>query len=229
MINGQMVLGVVTARGGSKGVPQKNIRQVEGKPLIGWTIQAAKGANYLDRVILSSDDDGIIEVAKSFGCEVPFKRAPQIAQDDTPSIDVILDALDRCGGFDWVMLLQPTSPLRTSADIDEAIQICVALGAPACVSVCKAEENPFWMFTLRDSRVHPVINMSLFKRRQELPIVYVLNGAIYLARTSWLRQKRTFISEETVAFVMPAERSLDIDDESDLDIFVSMLQKQRNK
>ena len=229
MINEQKVLGIVTARGGSKGIPQKNICQAAGKPLIAWTIQAAKASNCLDRVILSSDDDAIIEVAKTFGCEVPFKRAPQLAQDDTPSIDVILDALVHCDGYEWVVLLQPTSPLRTSADIDEAIQKCVALAAPACVSVCKAEQSPFWMFTLQDSRIQPVIDIPLITRRQEMPNVYVLNGAIYIAKTDWLRQERTFISKDTVAFEMPVDRSLDIDEESDLDIFVSLLIKQRNK
>jgi N-acylneuraminate cytidylyltransferase len=227
MINGKRVLGVVTARGGSKGILKKNIRQIGGKPLIAWTIHAAKASTCLDRVILSSDDDAIIEVAKSFGCEVPFKRASQLAQDDTPSIDVILDALDRCDGYEWVILLQPTSPLRTSADIDEAIQKCVALAAPACVSVCKAEQSPFWMFTLQDSRIQPVIDIPLIKRRQEMPIAYVLNGAIYIAKTDWLRQKRTFITENTVAFEMPVDRSLDIDEELDLDIFNSLLIKQR--
>lgn len=226
MIAGQKVLGLITARGGSKGIPQKNIRPVGGKPLIAWTIQAAKASSYLDRLILSSDDDAIIEVARTFGCEAPFRRASRLARDDTPSIDVVLDALDRCAGYEWVVLLQPTSPLRTGADIDGAIQKCTTLAAPSCVSVCKATQSPFLMFTMQGSRIAPVADLTLMKRRQEMPDAYILNGAIYVAKSDWLRKKRTFIDQKTVAFEMPIDRSLDIDQESDLEMLSSLINKR---
>lgn len=217
MINGQKVLGVITARGGSRGVPGKNIRVVGGKPLIVWTIKAAQASKHLDRLILSSDDDAIIEVVKTYGCEVPFKREARLATDDTPSIDVVLDALDRCPGYNWVVLLQPTSPLRTADDIDGALQKCIELGAPACVSVCEAEQSPYWMYTQKDSRLQPVIDMPLIERRQDLPRVYVLNGVVYTAQSDWLRITRNFISAETVAHTMPPNCSHDLDSEQDFE------------
>lgn len=228
MINGQAALGLVTARGGSKGVPGKNIRVVGGKPLIAWTIEVGKASKYLDRLILSSDDDGIIEVAKTYGCEVPFKREARLAADDAPGIDVVLDALERCPGYDWVVLLQPTSPLRTADDIDAALQKCVELGAPACVSVCEAEQSPFWMYFQRESQLYPIIESPLIERRQDLPKAYALNGAIYVAETSWLVQQNTFMAPSTIAYEMPSERSIDIDTEMDIKT-CSMLLEQRER
>ena len=217
MIEGRKVLGLITARGGSKDVPGKNIRLVGGKPLIAWTVEAGLASKYLDRLILSSDDEAIMAAARDHGCEVPFKREARLAADDTPSMDVVFDALKRCPGYDWVVLLQPTSPLRRSEDIDAAIGRCVALGAPACVSVCVAEQSPYWMYTLQDGvRLSPLLPSSHATRRQDLPTVYVLNGAVYAADTGWLVKSRDFVTSETVAYEMPIERSLDIDTEADL-------------
>jgi len=224
MINGQKVLGVITARGGSRGVPGKNIRVVGGKPLIAWTIEAGKSSKYLDRLVLSSDDDGIIGVAQTYGCEVPFKREARLAADDTPGIDAVLDALDRCPGYDWVVLLQPTSPLRTADDIDGAMQKCIELGAPACVSVCEAEQSPFWMYFQKESRLYPIIEAPLIERRQDLPKAYALNGAVYVAESSWLAQQKTFMTSSTVAYEMSPERSLDIDTEIDFKFLSALIQ-----
>lgn len=216
MIAGGRALGLIPARGGSKGVPGKNIRLVGGKPLIAWTIEAAKTSRCLDRVMLSSDDEAIMTVARDYGCDVPFKREVRLAADDTPSMEVVLDALARCPGYDWVVLLQPTSPLRTAVDVDAAMAHCVASNAPACVSVCEAEQSPYWMYTLGDgTHLRPVLPSTGISRRQDLPPVYVLNGAIYVARTEWLIQEREFITAETVAYKMPDERSIDIDTELD--------------
>jgi CMP-N,N'-diacetyllegionaminic acid synthase len=224
--NGQTVLGLITARGGSKGVPKKNIRMVGGKPLIAWTIDAGKASIYLDRLILSSDDDEIIGIARHNGCEVPFKRDPKLSMDETPSIDVVLDALDRCPGFDWVVLLQPTSPLRTGEDIDSAIEKCMASNAPACVSVCEAAQSPYWMFHLTNSRLAPVVDVPLVERRQDLPKAYALNGAVYVASASWLAQQRTFVTPSTVAYEMPRERSVDVDTETDFDSLSTLFRKR---
>ena len=210
-------LAIIPARGGSKGVLGKNIRVVGGKPLIAWTIEAAKQSEYIDRVILSSDDEAIIEQARRYECEIPFVREARLARDESTSMDVILDALDRCPGYEWVVLLQPTSPLRSARDIDQAIELCKRQNASACVSVSLSQESPYWMFTLKDgSTLESVLPLQGATRRQDLPSVYSLNGAIYVAKTGWLRQHRSFLSTETVAYVMPIHRSLDIDTESDL-------------
>lgn len=220
MIGGQSVLAIITARGGSKGVPRKNIRMVGGKPLIAWSIDAAKGSRYVDRLVLSSDDLEIINTAVSYGCEAPFVRDSTLAQDDTPSIDVVLDAITRCPGFDWVLLLQPTSPLRSAEDIDKAIELCLKHEAHSCVSVHRADESPFWMFTIsKENHLIPILPKVVYSRRQDLPPVHMINGAIYLANVEQLKGTRSFISEGTVAYEMPAERSLDIDTELDFKWF----------
>ncbi|EFL50825.1 N-acylneuraminate cytidylyltransferase [Solidesulfovibrio fructosivorans JJ]] len=216
MLAGGTVLAIIPARGGSKGVSGKNIREVGGKPLIAWTIEAAKGSRFVDRVILSSDDSTIIGVALAHGCEVPFTREARLAQDDTPSIDVVFDAIERCPGFDWVLLLQPTSPLRTAEHIDSAMKHCQQHNAPSCVSVCQAKESPYWMFTLcKGNKLQPLLPAAEFARRQDLPPVFILNGAIYLARTEWMMKHKKFISLGTVAYEMPDELSIDLDTESD--------------
>ena len=139
MIAGQKILAVITARGGSKGLPGKNIRPIAGLPLIAWTIRAAHASSLVDRTVLSTDDEKIATVARQHGCEVPFMREARLAADDTSSMDVIIDVLDRIPGFDIVLLLQPTSPLRTSADIDNANRHCDDSTAPGCESVREVE------------------------------------------------------------------------------------------
>ena len=195
----------------------KPLLKVGGKPLIAWTIEAAKASRYLDRLILSSDDEKIMDVAREYGCDVPYRREASLAADDTPSMAVILDALERCPGYDWLVLLQPTSPLRITQDIDAAIEYCAAMNAPVCVSVCEAEQSPYWMYTIEDgAHLHSVLPSTGATRRQDLPAIYALNGAVYVARSGWLIQERSFITAETVAYKMPNERSIDIDTESDL-------------
>jgi N-acylneuraminate cytidylyltransferase len=220
MIAGKSVLGLIAARGGSKGVPGKNIFMVNGRPLIQWSIEAARGSRYLDRLILSSDDSDIIEVARRAGCEVPFLRDAALASDEASAIDVVADALARVPGYDIVVLLQPTSPLRIAADIDGTIELLVSSGAGACVTVCEAAEHPYWMFRLGDNGrlsrfAEPPGGMPL--RRQDLPAAWSLNGAVYAAGCDWFLQNRTFLSPDTVGYPMPAERSLDVDTFEDIE------------
>lgn len=220
MIEGKSVLAVVTARGGSKGVPGKNILPIGGRPLIQWTIDAARGSRHIDRLILSSDDPAIIKIASEGGCEVPFRRDPALAGDEASSIDVVVDALQRVPGHDIVVLLQPTSPLRTTADIDGAIQLLETSGAPACVSLRRSDEHPYLTFRLGDGGViarfvEPPTDMPL--RRQDLPAAWCLNGAVYVARVEWFLRERSFFSPQTVGYEMPAERSLDIDTHADVE------------
>lgn len=224
MIDGKRFLGIIPARGGSKGVPGKNVRPVGGKPLIAWTIDAARSSRYLDRVVLSSDDANIASVALAHACEVPFIRNANLATDTAPTMDVVLDTLTRCPGYEWVVLLQPTSPLRSADDIDHAIEQCLKLGAPACVSVSLARESPYWMFNVdQTARLMPLLPDVKATRRQDLPSAYSLNGAIYVARVDWFSRERQFVTSETVAYVMPAERSIDIDTETDFLILKFLL------
>lgn len=212
----ERVLAVIPARGGSKGVIRKNVRQLGGKPLIAWTIEAALHAGFVDQVLVSTDDAEIAEVSQQYGADVPFMRDAKLAQDDSTTIDVVVDALQRCSGFDWVVLLQPTSPLRTATDIDKALALCIEKNAPSCVSVCLAESSPYWMFTLNDEHyLNPLLPATQATRRQDLPPVYSLNGAIYVAKVEWLLEHKKFVTPETVAYTMPVERSIDLDTELD--------------
>jgi N-acylneuraminate cytidylyltransferase len=212
------VLAVITARGNSKGVPAKNIRPLAGQPLLFWTIQAARESTRVDRLILSSDDARIIHIAGELGCEAPFVRPAELARDDTPGVLPVLDAVGRIHGYDVVVLLQPTSPLRSAADIDACVDLVMSSDAPACVSVTAVQEHPFWMYWLQPGgqleRLLPD-DTAYATRRQELPPIYRPNGAVYVARVPWLRETGTFLSGGTVGYVMPAERSLDIDTEND--------------
>lgn len=229
MIDGKRVLGIIPARGGSKGIPRKNLRLLAGKPLLTWTIEAARDSHYLDRVILSSEDEAIIAVARKWGCEVPFIRPAELARDDTPGIEPVLHAIHSIGGnYDYIVLLQPTSPLRTTEDIDGCISHCVRGNAPACVSVTAVAQHPSWMHTLdSQGRLLPLLSWSSADCRQDLPPVYLENGAVYVARTDYLMSRRDFITTETIAYIMPAARSVDIDTTLDL-LLCAIIKAQEN-
>ena len=207
------VLAVILARGGSKGIPRKNIKILGGKPLIAWTIEAALKAPSINRLVVSTEDEEIAAVAEQFGAEVPFKRPIAIAQDDTPGLDPVLHAIENSPGSDWVLLLQPTSPLRSVDDIEGIIKLCQEKGASSAVSVAEVSKHPFWMYQRSsDMRLQPMIpNRGEIMRRQDLPSVYALNGALYLARIDWLIGNQGFIGPETLGYVMPVERSVDLD------------------
>jgi len=227
MIEGKRVLAVIPARGGSKGVPRKNIRILAGKPLLAWTIEETKRSKYIDRLVLSSEDVEIIEAAKSFGCEVPFIRPPKLAEDNTPGIDPILHALKNLPGYDIVLVLQPTSPLRKSLDIDEGLEFFERYNASICVSISGVSQNPYWMFLLDDHHhIRPVTrDETINTRRQDLPKVYMPNGALFIASTEYLQEKKSFYTKDTTGFIMPKERSYDIDDELDFIICEYLLNK----
>ncbi|MCE4538175.1 acylneuraminate cytidylyltransferase family protein [Pelomonas sp. P7] len=219
MIDGLSVLALVPARGGSKGIPGKNIVSLGGRPMIAWTIEAARDSRYVDRVVLSSDDATIMKVAADYGCEVPFERPDRLATDEASTMDVVFDALDRLPAYDLVVLLQPTSPLREGADIDASLERLLASGAPSCVSLRRAREHPYLTYRLADdgamvAYAQPSQDQSL--RRQDLPAAWCLNGAVYAAHTDWLRKHRSFVSPETVGYPMPESRSIDIDTPADL-------------
>lgn len=207
------LLALIPARGGSKGIPRKNIKPIGGKPLIAWSIEAAQQARVVDRIVVTTEDDEIASIAIGLGADVPFIRPVELARDETPGIDPVLHAIEQLPEHDWVLLLQPTSPLRTSADIDGIVAFCQRHSAPVAVSVCPTPKHPYWMYRLDDqTRLRPLMPVSpSIACRQDLPEAYALNGALYLARCDWLREKRKFISHETIGYFMPAERSVDID------------------
>jgi CMP-N,N'-diacetyllegionaminic acid synthase len=221
VIGGRAALALIPARGGSKGLPRKNVLAVKGRPLLCWTVAAARAAQSLDRVVVSSDDEEIIATARACGCEVPFRRPAPLASDAAAMIDVVLHALDELPQYEVVVLLQPTSPLRTAHDIEAACRVFVDSAAPACVSVSPVAKSPYWMYRLSgQQRLQPILEgADDLVRRQDLPPVYVLNGALYIADAAWLRKSRTFLSQDTVAYVMPANRSLDIDTPADFAAF----------
>lgn len=210
---------MITARGGSKGLPRKNILPMAGRPLIGWTIVAALGARCVERVIVSTDNKEIAEVALAQGAEVPFLRPAELASDTAGSIAVLRHAVEQCSGFEYVLLLQPTSPLRTSEDIDSAFARMRELGKPSCVSMCEVEESPWLMYSkLGDGCIAPLMPpLPGAGRRQDMPPVYRINGAIYLAKTAWFLQEDTLLGAETLGYEMPRERSIDIDSRADFD------------
>lgn len=226
--NDVSIYGLIPARGGSKGIPRKNLATLNGKPLIEWTVEAAFRSTYLDRVILSSEDPEIIAVAESLGCEVPFRRPEGLADDETPGYAVVEHALVELPDCDLLVLLQPTSPLRTSVDIDAAIKKCINQGAPACVTVSPVKKPPHWMYSIGpDGQLEKFIQLGEGKvqRRQEAPNLVALNGAVYVGWRRFLTKADSFIGPGTVAHVMPDHRSVDIDTEADLEVASVLLDR----
>ncbi|MCM0083479.1 acylneuraminate cytidylyltransferase family protein [Geomonas sp. Red32] len=219
---GPDIIALITARGGSKGVPYKNIREVGGKPLIAWSIEAARKSSPELRVVVSTDDAEIAAVSADFGAEVPFLRPAELAGDHASSESVALHALTWLAEREGyrprlLLLLQPTSPLRTSADIDEAVRLQAACDADAVVSVTPNERPVQWLRRVDDGGLLvPWMAGEQLARRQEAEEIYRLNGAIYLIKTEVLVSEKTFYPPATRPLVMPVERSLDIDSEFDL-------------
>jgi len=231
LIQNSTCIAVIPARGGSKGIPGKNLIKLGGKSLLEWTIEAAKGSQYLDRIILSSDSDQIINTAKELGCAVPFKRPDYLATDESPVSETLLHALDNINEkVDYLLLLQLTSPFRNSKDIDECIELCHENNAPAAISVTETGKPPEWCFKVnRHSQLEiPSGKDSIPYRRQGASATYVINGAVYVAKVDWFRENESFISSETLALKMPKERSLDIDDNFDLTIAQALAEQGFN-
>ncbi len=221
MYNDKSFLGIIPARGGSKGLRNKNILPIAGKPLIAWTIEQALSSKYLDKVIVNTDSIEITDISKKYGADAPFLRPNDLATDEARMIDVVLYAMEHLEEdgyfYDSVMLLQPTSPLRTVFDIDSAIEMMITNSAGAVVSVCEMEHHPYWSNSLpHDKCMKDFLKPEVRnKNRQQLPVFYRLNGAIYLAYSSYLKGHRDFIGDRTYAYIMSKERSVDIDSELD--------------
>lgn len=222
------ILALIPARGGSKGIPRKNVKPIAGRPLIAWTIEAALRSTRLSGVVVTTDDEEIAAVAREFGAKTPFLRPAELARDDTPGIDPVLHALQELPAFDAVVLLQPTSPLRCTADIDACIDLAERTGAPCVVSTAEVQTHPQLIFHVDEGgRMRPLSDTPPATRRQDMPAMYTPNGAVYFARSNWLARQRRFLSPETLAYVMPAERSVDIDTPLDWTLAELLLKAQQ--
>lgn len=221
MHKGKTILGLIPARGESKELPRKNVQLLSGKPLIGWTIEQALASKYLDKVIVSTDDTEIAQISKKYGAEVPFLRPNKLAKNKAKMIDVIIHAINwlesNGARFDLMMLLQPTSPLRTTKDIDNSVRLLFKKNANAIVSVSQVDHHPYWSNILPSSgRMINFIKPEIMNiNRQDLPEFFRLNGAIFLSYCNHLKKQKTFFGKKTYSYIMSKEKSVDIDSKFD--------------
>jgi len=228
------MLAVIPARGGSKGVPGKNIKELAGKPLIVYTIEAALDSNIFEKVIVSTDSEEIADIAEKNGAEVPFFRPDDLSGDLVSSDDVIIHALDfykqRKVEFNSVCKLQPTSPLRSSEHLKDAYNLFCKKKANFLVSVCECEHSPMWSGILDENLSLDNFIGDNVKRlcRQELPTFYRLNGAIYMGLTKTFYENRSFLGKKGFAYIMKQDVSIDIDSELDFKYVEFLMRKDKN-
>lgn len=228
MYKNKTFLAIIPARGGSKRLPRKNVLDLAGKPLIAWSIEAGLKSKYIDKVLVTSDDDEILEVSKIYGSDT-IKRPAELASDTSTTFDAIKHAIDNTKNYDYIVLLQPTSPLRDEKHIDEAVELLMKKYAEAMISVSEMDHSPLWSNILPD-------NMSmggflrdevLNKRSQDLPTYYRLNGAIYICKTARLLQEKSFFIKDSIyAYAMDRESSIDIDEKIDFIIAKAILHER---
>lgn len=221
----QNTLTLIPARGGSKGLPGKNIRPFLGVPLIAHSINAARDSGVAGRIVVSTDDPVIAEVSLACGAEVPFMRPDGIASDDSPVASAALHAVDwfiehEAWEAQWLLLLQPTSPLRCHSDISKAFKLLTENDADAVVAVSETKHHPYWVKSLsEDGFLQPFVNGQTDpSRRQDLPTALALNGLLYLIRVSTLRECGAFCPPRCLPLIIPASRAYDIDTEEDFRI-----------
>ncbi|PKP61406.1 acylneuraminate cytidylyltransferase family protein [Candidatus Atribacteria bacterium HGW-Atribacteria-1] len=231
------MIAIIPARGGSKGLPGKNIKVMNGKPLIWYTINVAKKSKFIDKIIVSTDDDKIAKISKSYGVEIPFIRPKELARDDSLAIDNYIYTIDRLNKeFNYsigeFVVLQPTSPLRTLLDIDNAIQIFREKKADSVISVSEVIHPPLWSKRINGKgllRNYFDISMGN-KNRQEIEKAYMPNGAIFIFKYSLIKEKHSYYSNKTYPYIMPLERSIDIDSKLDFEFAEYLIKKNaRNK
>ena len=225
MFENNRILAFIPARGGSKGIPHKNITPLAGEPLIKYSIDAAKQSKYIDYVLVSTDDAEIADIAKKYGAKVPFLRPKELASDTAKTIDAVLHSIEtlRKAGetFDSLVLLQPTSPLRTAEDIDKAIETFYQFNRQPVVSVSEVSDHPILSRTIEQTpngdRLKPLLDGSSTVRRQDMPPFYRVNGSIYINPIEEISQTTSF-NDNPVPFIMQKNRSVDIDEPIDLRI-----------
>lgn len=238
MYKDKQILAIIPARGGSRGIPRKNIKDLAGKPLIAYTIEEAKKSGYLDRIVVSTDDEEIGEVAKRYGGEVPFLRPKELAGDETPDLPVFLHALkwlkeNQDYVPDLVVHLRPTSPLREAKHIDEAIELLEGdKSADSVRGVCTPTQNPFKMWQIKEGYMEPLVGSKKFKEpyntpRQLLPVVYWQNGHIEVIRYETIMKKHSMTGDKILPYIMDQEYSVDIDSNLSIKLAEVILNEKR--
>lgn len=226
MYKDKNILGLIPARGGSKGLPRKNIKPLLGKPLIAWTIEQALASKYIDKVIVSTEDEEIAEVSKKYGAKVPFMRPKELATDDSPTSDVILHALNwfqkKEENYDYVVLLESTSPLRETNDIDECVKLLIDNeSAKSIVSISKLESAHPEFNVIIDEKSNFIKKIDgstdfRFLRRQDLSNVYFFDGTIYISEAKAFFKNQTFYHNRTLAYIVPRWKSIEVDEMFDM-------------
>jgi CMP-N,N'-diacetyllegionaminic acid synthase len=230
----QDIIAIIPARGGSKSLPWKNLKPLHNKPLIYYSILEARKSKFLSRIFVSTENGEIAQVAGSYGAEI-ISRPLKLARDDTPMISVCQHALDYLKHVEHISLnilviLQPTSPLRTALDIDEAVEKFLNTDCDSVVSVCEVECPPHWMYTLEGDKLRPVVKCGdKISRRQDAPKTYRLNGAVYVTNDHLIIKQNRLLGEDTRAYIMPPERSVDIDSEFDFKIAETLLKENEER
>lgn len=231
MYRDKKVLAIIPARGGSKGIPGKNIVNVCGKPLIQYTIDAAKASRYIDYVYVSTDSEKIAMVSRECGIDVTKLRPSELATDEAKTIDVIKYTLNLFNEdrYDYVVLLQPTQPLRQAKHIDEAIEMIVPGKCESIVSVSEVNEHPLFMRKINaEGKLESILVASSTVRRQELGAYYKVNGAIYINNIEELLQHDVSLNDNVYPFVMEKEFDLDIDEQNDLNKLIEIVASTMN-
>lgn len=209
MYKAKKILAIIPARAGSKRCPGKNTRLVLEKPLISWTIEAALQSALIDKILVSSDDSGVLAIASRYENLFVIERPKALATDEATAIDVIVHAIDSVEeSFDYGILLQPTSPLRTSQDIDTAITQCLDAGQPTCVSFSELPKPANFYYASNQQGFYPINDDKL----------YIVNGAIYIFDLKYFSESKQLLNNKTMAYLMPSERSVDIDTELEFEL-----------
>lgn len=231
------MIAIIPARGGSKGLPGKNIKNLNGKPLIAYTIEAAINSEYISDVIVTTDDIKIAEIAKKYGAKVPFIRPDNLAEDNSSAIDVYIHAIEflmnenKCGIDNFIVLL-PTAPLRNENHINEAVEMFYSENAFSLISVYEAEIPPSWYYKLDDNnRLNNAEfdKLNALSNRQENCKYYIPNGAIYILNYKGLKDNRTYYSVNTIPYIMGRENSVDIDTPIDFEFAEFLLNRVKNR
>ena len=228
MYKNKSILAIIPARGGSKGILRKNIINVNGKPLIQYTIDSAKKSKYIDRLVISTEDAEIASIAVRCGAEAPFLRPIELAKDETKTIDVLIDVIKKLEGlgykYDYMVLLQPTQPLRETFHIDEAIEMIIDKNKDSLVSVSEVSEHPILMRTVDEkNETRSLLGQRSDIRRQDFSKVYKVNGAIYINKLNNKFNTNTSLNDNKLAYIMDKKYDLDIDEPEDLDLLVIRL------
>lgn len=227
MYKNKTYLAIIPARGGSKRLPRKNVLDLAGKPLIAWSIEAGLTSKYVDKTIVTSDDDEILGIAKKLGVD-DIKRPDELASDTATTFDAIKHTIDNVKQYDYIVLLQPTSPLRNEKHIDKAIELLESKNADALISVCEMDHSPLWSNILpQDGNMSNFLRGEVLnKRSQDLEKYYRINGAIYICKTERLLEEKSFFLKNNIfAYKMDRRSSIDIDEEVDFEIAVAMIRR----